>query len=431
MAEVATGAAPRSAAAEKGADKEEAAHFGGPIGAAAFVVLLPLLTLYLWICIHQNGGALFLPDGATVSKIPMPTARGGLYVAAWLAFQIALDVFLPGKRIMGLPQRDGLKLEYKLNGMLSLVVTLVAAAALAWSGVVTGEDVLAELGPMLTIAILFSYAFSAFLYGYGFSSKRDERRTGHLLYDFFMGSSLNPRIGKSFDLKFFFESKIGLTTWVVIALAMAHAQYLRQGSVSLPMVLVCVFQLFYVADFYFFEDAMLSTWDINFENYGFMLAFGFIVWMPFAFSIQSQFLVYHRPELAAWAAALIVVMNFAGYYVFRSSNLQKHRFRTDPNARIWGKPPTFLQTKRGTKLLTSGWWGLARHSNYFGDLTMALAWCLPCGFTHLVPYFYFIYFAPLLIDRERRDHRECAKKYGEDWNVYCERVKYRIVPGVY
>jgi hypothetical protein len=30
----------------------------------------------------------------------------------------------------------------------------------------------------------------------------------------------------------------------------------------------------------------------------------------------------------------------------------------------------FLQTKRGTKLLTSGWWGAARKINYTGKLPL-------------------------------------------------------------
>jgi len=38
-----------------------------------------------------------------------------------------------------------------------------------------------------------------------------------------------------------------------------------------------------------------------------------------------------------------------------------------------------IPTTRGTKLIASGWWGMARHINYFGDLLMALAWSLPCG----------------------------------------------------
>lgn len=31
----------------------------------------------------------------------------------------------------------------------------------------------------------------------------------------------------------------------------------------------------------------------------------------------------------------------------------------------------YLQTERGTKLMTSGWWGRSRHPNYFGDWLMA------------------------------------------------------------
>ncbi|NUP10495.1 MAG: hypothetical protein HOW73_30975 [Polyangiaceae bacterium] len=429
MSDVAVGVAPseRSKAREK---KEEETHFGGPAGAVLFITLLPLLSIYLWMSIHKHGGALFLPSASILSEIPWPTARGVFFVAAWLAFQVALQVFLPGKIDHGIPQRDGLRVPYKLNGLASLVVTLAVAIGLYAGGIVTGTAVLDELGPMLTTSILFSFGFSAFLYFYGFSSTRVEHRTGNLIYDFFMGTALNPRV-RDFDLKLFFESKIGLTTWIVITLAMAAAQFERDGSVSVPMILVCIFQLWYVADFYFFEPAMLTTWDINYENYGFMLLFGFVVWMPFNFSLQAQYLVYHRPELSIPAIAGIAVLNFAGYYIFRTSNLQKHSFRTNPDARIWGKPPTFIQTKRGTKLLTSGWWGLARHTNYLGDLMMALAWCLPAGLSHVPPYFYFIYFAPLLIDRERRDHRVCAKKYGDDWDTYCKKVKYRIVPFVY
>ncbi len=406
-------------------------HFGGPLGAGVFLVFLPIISIYLWICIHRHGGSLVLPSAQLWAEVPQPSLRAAGYALAWLAFQIALDVWLPGRTVSGLRQRDGVVMQYRLNGFLSLWISVAAVAGVLLSGWVTGEQILHELGAMLVIAILFSYGFSLFLYMYGLRSKRDEARSGNVLYDYFMGTSLNPRIGKHFDLKFFFESKIGLTTWIAIVMAMAAAQYERSGSLSAAMILVALFQLFYVADFYFFEEAMLSTWDINHENYGFMLAFGFVVWMPFNFSLQSQYLVYHQPELSWWAMVLLVLFNFAGYYIFRSSNLQKHRFRTQENVLIWGKPATFINTKRGTKLLTSGWWGVARHSNYLGDLMMALAWCLPVGLSHITPYFYFIYFAPLLIDRERRDHGACKKKYGDDWERYCKKVRYRILPGVY
>ncbi|CAB4419522.1 unnamed protein product [Rhizophagus irregularis] len=51
--------------------------------------------------------------------------------------------------------------------------------------------------------------------------------------------------------------------------------------------------------------------------------------------------------------------------------------------------------------------GKARHINYLGDWIMSWAWCLPCGFNDIFPYFY------------------------KDWDRYCEIVKYKIIPGIY
>ena len=42
---------------------------------------------------------------------------------------------------------------------------------------------------------------------------------------------------------------------------------------------------------------------------------------------------------------------------------------------------------------------------------MALAWSLPTGFDTPVTYFYVVYFAVLLIHRQRRDDEKCEKKY--------------------
>jgi protein-S-isoprenylcysteine O-methyltransferase Ste14 len=72
-----------------------------------------------------------------------------------------------------------------------------------------------------------------------------------------------------------------------------------------------------------------------------------------------------------------------------------------------------------------------RHPNYLGDLMMGLAWCLCTGFEHLLPYFYIIYFTILLVHREYRDARHCARKYGSDWELYTSQVRWRILPGVY
>jgi protein-S-isoprenylcysteine O-methyltransferase Ste14 len=218
---------------------------------------------------------------------------------------------------------------------------------------------------------------------------------------------------------------------VAIDLSLAAKQYALHGVVTTPMLLVCAFHVWYVADYFFHEDAILTTWDIKHEKFGWMLCWGDLVWVPFTYTIQSYYLVDHPHELPVAGTIGIIALNLFGYVIFRGANIQKHRFRKNPERLIWGKKPEYIETARGSLLLTSGWWGIARHLNYLGDLCMALAWCLPTGFEHPLPYFYFVYFLILLVHRERRDHAMCQHKYGPDWDAYCRRVPWRIIPGLY
>eukprot|EP00611_Tribonema_gayanum_P000940 TRINITY_DN10706_c0_g2_i1.p2 TRINITY_DN10706_c0_g2~~TRINITY_DN10706_c0_g2_i1.p2 ORF type:complete len:126 (-),score=41.13 TRINITY_DN10706_c0_g2_i1:333-683(-) len=115
--------------------------------------------------------------------------------------------------------------------------------------------------------------------------------------------------------------------------------------------------------------------------------------------------------------------------MFRLANKQKDAFRKNP------KSPEvahlkFMQTQRGTKLLVSGWWGMARKINYTGDWLMGLSWCLCCGFDSPLPYFYAAYFGVLLVHRAFRDDHACAAKYGEDWKAYKAKVPYMFIPKV-
>src|SRR4051812_34479929 len=101
------GSAQSSPSAETQPQAEERLAFGGPVGAVAMMVLLPLLSVYLWLCIHRHGGALVLPTASVFAQIPGPTRTSVFWVAIWVVFQLALDLSLPGRAYTGLPQRDG------------------------------------------------------------------------------------------------------------------------------------------------------------------------------------------------------------------------------------------------------------------------------------------------------------------------------------
>jgi delta14-sterol reductase len=125
----------------------------------------------------------------------------------------------------------------------------------------------------------------------------------------------------------------------------------------------------------------------------------------------------------------IVALYILGYYIFRSANGQKDTFRRNPNdPRV--AHLSYLQIKRCTKLLTSGWWGMARKINYTGDYIMGVTYCLVCGVDSIVPFYYAIYVAILLIHRSIRDDDMCHEKYGNDWIEYKRQVPYRFLPGI-
>ncbi len=405
------------------------------VGSILMPILLPPLVYYMWLCLEVNEGKLMMISSMDelvrlAKMVPGPTLLAtGMYFG-WYLFHVVMQQYAPGPWAQGTPLKDGTRLPYRMNGWFTWWLTWALLGGGVYFGLFPATILADNFGPLMTVVNIFSFVLAGYLYWYGRKHPKGEEVSGNLPYDYFMGTSLNPRIG-TFDWKFFCEARPGLIGWVAINFSLAAKQYQLHGTLSTPMILVCLFHFWYIADYYYHEEAILTTWDIKHENFGWMLCWGDLVWVPFTYTIQAYYLVNHVHDLPWWATVLIVALNIVGYTIFRGTNIQKHKFRKDPNTPIWGKKAEYIKTTTGSLLLTSGWWGIARHLNYFGDLLMALAWCLPTGFGSILPYFYIIYFTILLVHRERRDHEMCAEKYGKDWDAYCEKVRWRIVPGLY
>lgn len=208
------------------------------------------------------------------------------------------------------------------------------------------------------------------------------------------------------------------------------------------MMVVTTLHAIYVVDFFWNEEWYTRTVDISHDHFGFMLAWGDTTFLPAFYTLQTQYLARYDVDVTPTQNVLLLVLGCAGYALFRSANHQRYRVRahqSDPSLKVWGSPATFIRCKYWTAdgkehqsvLLTCGWWGLARHANYLGDLMMAFAMCATCGFDHVLPWSYFLYLAALLHHRAWRDERRCRSKYGKHWQEYCDAVPYLIVPGVY
>uniref|UniRef100_A0A8C6LN75 Delta(14)-sterol reductase TM7SF2 n=1 Tax=Nothobranchius furzeri TaxID=105023 RepID=A0A8C6LN75_NOTFU len=371
---------PNSKALKQKLSQDTEREFGGTLGAVCIPFFLPLTVLFL-ICVSRSPEASVLqwpPQLPSTDQLWDPLAP--VILLGWIGLHTLL-YFMPfGKVSEGLTLRDGTRLQYPINGFHSLCASSVLLVLLLGLGVPIGY-LFELLLPLAASAIAASFLLSIYLYVRSFWAPYHALalggNTGNPLYDFFIGRELNPRIG-NFDLKYMCELRPGLIGWVVINLGMLMKEVELRGSPSLAMILVNSFQLLYVADALWNEEAVLSTMDIVHDGFGFMLVFGDLAWVPFTYSLQAAFLVGHPQALTLLKAAAIVALNGIGYYIFRKSNSQKNQFRRDPTHPSVAGLET-IATAMGKRLLVSGWWGFVRHPNYLGDLLMALAWSLPCG----------------------------------------------------
>ena len=184
----------------------------------------------------------------------------------------------------------------------------------------------------------------------------------------------------------------------------------------------------------------LRTIDMCHDHYGFYLAWGSVAAVPAIYTIQAQYLSRFPTDLSAPQALAILALGLCGYFVFRSANHEKNMVRqTDGNCKVWGRPAEVMRlpyvTTDGEKhtglLLCCGWWSVARHANWTGDLMQAFALGACCGFDNFLPWSYTFFISAIFANRLPRDEKRCERKYGDGWRKYCERVRWRLLPGVF
>ncbi|RKP34806.1 C-14 sterol reductase [Dimargaris cristalligena] len=425
-------------------------EFFGPIGVTFVFLTTSLLPYLLYFACEQPGQCPPSSVTALVNRLQAITlaelfnAQVCLLYIGWFLYLVVLYYVVPGSLVPGTELRTGERLTYRINGFRSLLVTCGLIFLLhRVYGPAPFIYITDHFVHWITAAWLFATLQALFLYVRSFRNHSSKPANPPVLlalggnssnwfYDFFIGRELNPRVlGGTLDLKVFCELRPGIIGWLVLnfSFLIKQAQAL-DGYITESMALIFFLQGLYTFDTFIYESSVLTTMDVTTDGFGWMLSFGDLAWVPFIFSIQARYLALEPVLLGPVGTGLVVAVGIASFLIFRLSNSQKNIFRTNPHdPRVRGLK--YIETESGSKLLISGWWGLARHINYLGDWLFGLSWCLTTGFGSPIPYFYIIYFGILLIHRERRDDHKCRLKYKQDWDRYCSIVKYRIVPGIY
>jgi delta14-sterol reductase len=283
---------------------------------------------------------------------------------------------------------------------------------------------------LFIVANLFAFAFTGFLYVKGRRIQRGDiqpQPLSKIFRDVWFGLELNPT-WMGVDLKMFAyqPSLIGLG---LLNASFAYVQYEKYGEIKLQMWMFQLCWWLYLATHYYYEEFMLSTWDITAKKFGFMLVWGDLVLVPFFYSIVGWYLVDAIAPTSLSTIVAISLLYLVGLTIFRDANAQKHRFKKNPEAKIWGQPAQALEGK----LLISGWWGIGCKLNYTGEICVYFALALTAGFDSIIPYLLPLWLCVLLPHRAWRDEQRCQTKYGNDnlWNSYCARVRFRMLPFMY
>lgn len=199
-------------------------------------------------------------------------------------------MLLPGKIGYGQRTPAGHILPYVVNGLLAWTVTHVAyfvgsevfhlyPSSLIhdhWGGLLVAANI---YGYLLTLfSFVKAHLFPSHADDRKFSSSRLVIRSCSLIlssmYDLFWGIEFNPRIGKWFDFKLFWNGRPGIVAWTLIDMSFACAQYVKIGRVTNSMIIVNALHMLYVVDFFYNEDWYLRTIDIAHDHFGFYLAWG-------------------------------------------------------------------------------------------------------------------------------------------------------------
>lgn len=414
------------------------------------IVVCPLTVILIWYTCTNLGGSFtnlshFCQKHGTFHAFYLiwsPVFFGSMnsfkVVSIFAAFELLLMKVVPGKTYKGPPTPEGNIPVYKANGTACFLITLAAFYLASFQFNLFSPTIIYDhFGEILGGLSIFSFFLCVFLYlkGRYAPSSSDHGTSGNIIFDFYWGTELYPRV-LGWDVKMFTNCRFGMMGWSLIILSFAAKQHQLYG-ISDAMIVCVGLQLLYITKFFLWETGYLGSLDIMHDRAGFYICWGCLVWVPCVYTSPALYLVHHPENLGIPLAVTFFILGLSGIVINYLADRQRQRVRQlDGKCKVWGKTPEITRASYTTEkgedkqsiLLSSGWWGISRHFHYIPEIVGAFFWSVPGLFNNFMPFFYVSFLTVLLMDRAFRDDMRCAKKYGEGWKTYSEKVPYKIIP---
>lgn len=196
--------------------------------AASPCVLAPLASVSIFVTLAQYDGSLSLFASAVADHGfwavcrrhgPQLNWKGTLAVVGWVSLQGLLYRYLPGPVRRSQYTPAGHLLSYKINGLSAWIVTHVLYGLASWLGWLDPAFIPRNWSCLIGAMNLAGFVVSAaaFVKAHVMPSHPGDRKfSGSVIYDFYMGIELNPRLGDNFDLKLFSNGRPGMIAWTLM-----------------------------------------------------------------------------------------------------------------------------------------------------------------------------------------------------------------------
>ncbi|KAL1416213.1 hypothetical protein MTO96_006472 [Rhipicephalus appendiculatus] len=369
----------------------------------------------------------------TLKSSPLPRLQVGIRA---LSIQL-----LDGKAYRGPPTSSGYRPVYRNSGFTYYVLSMLIAGYFLVDKDLPGYAIYRSIPYLVAVLIIVGFAVSTLLYVKGLTSPSpgEHGSSGNVVFDFFWGLELYPRIGKRFDVKLWTNSRFGMMLWQLLVLICWKARVETAGW-SWAMAATSFLQTAHAAKFFWREDRYVQFSGVIVDRSGYYLSFGFMAFMGPMYAIPNFYMVEHCPDMSPVAAILVTALGLVLSLLHSWCDYQKQLVKdTQGDCVLWRSPAKVIRASyrddadhETTDLLPlSGFWSICRRPDYVLEILIHLCWALPAGGKSVVPYLSAVLHACVLVYEAYRFEDLCAKKYGQKWKQYCSIIKYRMIPYVY
>ena len=339
-----------------------------------------------------------------------------------------LHIIIPVNRIKGYVKNEitGKSMNYRINGIFVLLISILIWFLLGYFNIVPYVWLYETRWLGFIGAVIIGLIYSLYIVLKNPSTGRS------FFADLWFGRVKDSQLKDGFiDAKMWLYL-IGAVMLQLNVLSYAAYHIMNVENINYGFLLGCAMLTWFCFDYLIFEKIHLWTYDFIAERVGFKLGFGCLAFYPFFYTVSLWFTAHlPNPGHPLWLTVLSGALFLCGWVLTRGANMQKYFFKIAPGRKFLCIKPEVLSDSKHS-LLANGFWGASRHINYLGEIIQAIAVALAAGYFGIwVVWLYPAYYIGLMFSRQADDDKVCKAKYGELWDEYTRKVKYKIIPFIY